>query len=184
MCTHKQFYKVKVTKDPVGYLDSPLKEPIITHLKKAAYYMSTQMGEHGLCLLLDGDWNDPINGPGRKGKGESGWNSMALCFAIELLNKIEFDPYLDQVRTNLMNAVNEHCWDGNWYVAGLDDDGVPYGSHKDEEGQKFLNTQTWAIISGIATGERLEKTIATIESLAVPFGYLILDPMFTKYNPV
>ena len=169
---------------PVGYLNSPLKEPVITHLKKAAYYMSTQLGEHGLCLLLDGDWNDPINGPGRKGKGESVWNSTALCFAIELLNKVEFDPHLDEVRTKLMNAVNEHCWDGNWYVAGLDDDGVPYGSCNDKAGQKFLNAQTWAIISGVATGERLEKVVETIESMAVPFGYLILDPLFEEYSPV
>lgn len=169
---------------PVGYLDSSLKEPVITHLKKAAYYMSMQMGEHGLCLLLDGDWNDPINGPGRNGKGESTWNSMALCFAIELLNRVEYDPYLDKVRNKLLEAINKHCWDGNWYIAGLDDDGISYGSHKDAAGQKFLNAQTWAIISGAATGERLKKTVETIESLAVPFGYLILDPLFEEWNPV
>lgn len=168
---------------PVGYMDSPEKEPVLTHLRKAAHYMSRQLGAHGLCLLLDGDWNDPINGPGRKGRGESMWNSAALCYAISLLNEVAYDAELDAVRKRLMDAVNTHCWDGAWYATGLDDDGQLYGA-KSTDGQKFLNAQTWAIISGIATGERLEKTIQTIESLRVPFGYLIMDPPFTAYNPI
>ena len=87
----KELYDYKV-----GYKDSPVKETIMEHLKKAAYYMLTQLGEHGLCLMLDGDWNDPVNGPGHLGKGESTWNSMALAYAIDRLNEVEYDATLDK----------------------------------------------------------------------------------------
>lgn len=168
----------------VRYFDSPVKESLITHLKKAAYYMSTQIGEHGLCLMLDGDWNDPVNGPGRLGKGESTWNSMALCYAIERLNKIEYDETLEKFRLRMLENINKYCWDGEWYVAGINDEGIPYGSRNDSEAKKFLNTQTWAVISGAATGERLKSVNKTIESMGNEFGYVLIDPPFSKYNPV
>lgn len=169
---------------PVGYIDSSIEEPVIVHLKKAAHYMSTQTGPHGLCLILDGDWNDPVNGPGHLGRGESTWNSMALCYAIRRLNEIDYDDTLEKFRVRLEEAINRHCWDGEWYIAGISDNGIPYGCHHDKEAQKFLNTQTWAIISGVAKGERLRKTAATIESMKVPFGYTLIDPPFSEYNPV
>ncbi|MBR0443641.1 MAG: hypothetical protein IIX15_04805 [Clostridia bacterium] len=168
----------------VGYKDSPLREPIITHLLKAARYMATQMGEHGLCLMLDGDWNDPVNGPGRGGKGESGWNSMAFTYALSRLLQVHPDAYLEDVRDRLKQSINEHLWDGEWYAAGINDDGVHYGVHTDEQAQKFLNTQTWAIISGVVTGERLQKVVETIETMKVPFGYRLIDPPFSKYDPI
>ena len=170
-------------KKPIGYIDSPVKEPLIVHLKKAAYYMLTQIGEHGLCLMLDGDWNDPVNGPGHLGKGESTWNSMALCYAIERLNEVDFDANLDNARKKMLDAINEHCWDGDRYVAGLDDNGNKYGCEADNEAKKFLNAQTWGIICGAATGDRLEKCVATVETMKNDFGYVLIDPPFSEYNP-
>ncbi len=168
----------------VEYSDSPVKESVLTHLQKAADYMFTQTGEHGLCLMLDGDWNDPVNGPGHLGKGESTWNSMALAYAVDRLNEACYSEALHIKNEKLKENINEYCWDGEWYLAGIDDEGIPYGSHNDEEGQRFLNAQTWAIISGVAKEERLEKTIRTIESLKNDYGYVLIDPAFSKYNAV
>ncbi|MGN0997981.1 MAG: GH36-type glycosyl hydrolase domain-containing protein [Faecousia sp.] len=170
---------------PVRYLDSPVQESVLTHLKKAAHYMFGQVGEHGLCLFLDGDWTDPVNGPGRLGKGESTWNSVALAHAVDKLNEVIFDPELDQKSRQIKEAVNRWCWDGNWYLAGFSDNGTPLGSHRDEECKIFLNSQTWAIISGVATGERLEKTCQSIERmLKADYGYLVLAPAFQSWNPI
>ena len=88
-------------------VDSDKKEDILTHLKKAALYMSTQVGEHGLCLMKDGVWTDPVNGPGRKGKGESTWNTLALIYAIKLLLKVENNEELDKIQKELTDAVNK-----------------------------------------------------------------------------
>lgn len=170
---------------PVRYLDSPVQESVLTHLKKAANYMFGQVGEHGLCLFLDGDWTDPVNGPGRLGKGESTWNSVALAHATDRLNDVFFDSELDCKSRRIKDAVNRWCWDGNWYLAGFSDDGTPLGSHRDTDCKIFLNSQTWAIISGVATGERLERTWRSIETmLKTDFGYLVLAPAFRSWNPV
>lgn len=167
-----------------GYVDSDKKESILTHLKKAALYMSTQVGEHGLCLMKDGDWTDPINGAGRKGKGESTWNTLALIYAIKMLLKVEYDEELDRIQKEITVAVNKYCWDEDRYIAGIDDDGIRFGAKNDEEASLFLNTQTWAIFAEVCKDERLEKVRKTIETLKTDFGYSLLDPPFTKWNPI
>lgn len=167
-----------------GYVDSDKQESILTHLKKAALYMSTQVGEHGLCLMKDGDWTDPINGAGRKGKGESTWNTLALVYAIKCLLEIEHDEKLDKIQKNLTDAVNKYCWDEDRYIAGINDDGIPFGAKNDEEASLFLNAQTWAVFAEVCKGDRLNKVRKTIETLKTDFGYLLLNPPFTKWNPI
>ena len=167
-----------------GYMDTDVKESILTHLKKAALFMAQQVGEHGLCLLLDGDWTDPLNGPGRLGKGESTWNTLALIYAIRLLCEVEYDAQLDAIRQKLTDVVNAHCWDTDRYVPGIDDFGVPFGQRTDKEASLFLNAQTWALFAGVCDKEREQIVRKTIEdNLKTDFGYLLLDPPFEGWNP-
>ena len=161
------------------YIDSDDCESVLEHLKKAAKYMYSMRGEHGLCLMLDGDWTDPINGAGRGGKGESVWNSMALIYAIHTLTAIFPDEELDAMADELKTAINDNCRDGGRYIAGFDDDAKPFGNSSD---RLFLNTQTWALISGIVPEEDIKSIKSSIESLRVPFGWLILDKPFLKWD--
>lgn len=174
----------------VAFKDSDDTASIYEHLVLAADYMAGVTGEHGICLMGDGDWNDPINGPGRLGRGESVWNTMALVYGIqtllpfcERLGDTESAERLRSAAVRLAEAVNTSCWDGAWYIAGFDDNGEPFGTARDEEGQLFLNTQTWAVMSGIAEGERLAKCLAAIDSLDTPFGPRLLVPPFSGWNP-
>ena len=173
---------IKIFEQMESYIDSDVKESILTHLKKAILYMASLKGQHGLCLMLDGDWTDPINGAGRYGKGESVWNSMALVYAIHQVTEIFPDSELEKIADDLKIAVNEHCWDGEWYIAGFDDESKPFGSSQDKEGRLFLNTQTWSLISGIVPEERVVAVKESIDKLKVPFGWLILDKPFDKWN--
>lgn len=177
-------------KRQVGFKDSEETASIYEHLLLAVDYMAGATGSHGLCLMGDGDWNDPINGPGRLGRGESAWSTMALVYAIrsilpfcESLEDREGALHLQHVAERLDKAVNKTCWDGAWYVAGFDDFGAPFGTAQDDEGKLFLNTQTWAIMSGIAREERLEQCLAAIDSLDTPFGPRLLEPAFKQWNP-
>ena len=60
---------------------------VLNHLLKAVEFMWKDRGMYGLSLLGDGDCTDPINGPGRKGKGVFGKN----------LKRIIFDPSFQSV---------------------------------------------------------------------------------------
>lgn len=170
--------------EKVGYIDSDEKESIWEHLKKAAYFMSSreEIGAHGLCLMRDGDWTDPMNGVGRLGRGESVWNSMFLVYCIKEMNKICYDEELAKRADMMSENINKYCWDGEWYLAAYDDFGRKVGTDEDEEGKIFLNTQTWAIISGVAEGERLEKVKKSLEKLKTSCGYRLSDPAFSKWN--
>lgn len=166
------------------YSDCDLKESILEHLRKAALYMDSMVGAHGLCLFLDGDWTDPINGAGRGGKGESVWNSMALICAIKQLTALFPDEELTAIAERHAKNINQYCWDGKWYIAGFDDEGVPFGRSTDEEARIFLNTQSWAFIADIVPEENRDILKESIETLKTPFGYLLLAPALTKWNPV
>lgn len=180
---------IEILDREVEYKDSDEKGTIYEHMLKAVYYLSEQTGEHGLCLMGDGDWTDPINGAGRLGKGESTWSTMGLKYAARQLipfarkkGDVSSIEKLESIAARLDDAINTHCWDGNWYVTGFDDFGVPFGKSSDEEGKIFLNSQTWAIMSETARGERLEKCKEAIEGLNSASGPLLLAPAFSDWN--
>lgn len=160
------------------------------HLLKAVDYMDKDRGAHGLCLMGDGDWNDPLNGAGRLGKGESTWTTMGFKYSLMQLLPIcqikQDTASIDKFETltpELDTIINEHCWDGNWYIAGFNDEGIPFGKAADEEGKILLNSQSWAIMSEVARDERLKKLLQTIASVDTPAGPLTISPAFTKWNP-
>ncbi|MCJ8336559.1 MAG: hypothetical protein MJH10_20400, partial [Epibacterium sp.] len=101
------------------------------HLLGALRFYDTELGDHGLVLMRDGDWTDPINGPGRFGKGESGWASMALAYACEqvavladLKNDSTAATECRERAERHRQACDDHLWGGDHYAYGFDDDGL------------------------------------------------------------
>ncbi len=168
----------------VPLADTGREADVLEHLKAAADYMLKETGSHGLCLLKDGDWTDPINGAGRFGRGESVWNSMALVYAIRELTAVCPDERLSRAADGMAEKIERFAWDGAWYVAGFDDEGKPFGSRSDPEPRIFLITQAWAFIAGIVPEERKAALADRIEGLRTPFGYLLLSPAFPGWDPV
>lgn len=171
----------------VPYLDEG-EDTILGHLLKGVRHLSEDLGDHGLVLAHEGDWNDSLNWMGRDGKGESVWTSMALYYSChvvaELAREVLTDPSLEaEMNTRaekIASAIQEHGWDGDWYLAGWSDAGNPVGSAKNKEGRVFLNSQTWAILTGLATGERKAKCLKAIdEILESQHGSLTLTPHYT-----
>lgn len=161
---------------------------VFEHLTRAVAALAADRGRHGLCRMHDGDWTDPINGPGRKGEGESVWLSQGLLHVakeLRALRRVEALPELtrslDALIDELDDAINR-AWDGEWYAYGYDDDGVPYGVSTDEQGSIFLNAQTWALISGCARDERRRKVNAAIDRIDSDCGPRISWPPFTRWN--
>lgn len=72
----------------IPFRDSDEQASIFEHLMRAAQHLANNRGQHGLCLFGDGDWTDPINGPSRKGAGESTWTTCALGVAVQMLQEV------------------------------------------------------------------------------------------------
>lgn len=119
-------------------------------------------GEHGLVKIHGGDWNDSLTHVGKEGKGESIWLTMFLAKAILLLEELknflkQSDAKYGSMYNSLKDALNEHAWDGEWYIRAFNDKGEKIGSNENKEGKIFLNPQAWSIISGVADERKIES---------------------------
>ncbi|MBC2602791.1 GH36-type glycosyl hydrolase domain-containing protein [Puniceicoccus vermicola] len=175
--------------ESLGFHDSNEKATVLDNLIRAVDRLAIDRGSHGLCLFGDGDWTDPINGPGRKGLGESTWTTCALGVAVQMLTEVLGElGHLEQVKRfqeldqTLRQVIDQHCWNGSWLITGYDDDGVSLGTPGDTEGKIFLNSQTWAIMAGYIREERMPSVLKAIQSMETEAGALLLAPAFTDWN--
>ncbi len=164
---------------------------VLEHLTRAIDYPLSQLTPRHLPKFGPGDWNDTLDYVGREGIGESMWVAEFLCFILrestDLLTKIGHTEKADQYRKEydqIADALNTLCWDGEWYIRGTRDDGKVIGSHTNEEGRIFLESTTWAVISGIAPEDRANQTMDSVyKHLNTARGPKILHPAYTKVDP-
>jgi len=143
----------------------------------------------GLPLILKGDWNDGLNAVGAGGRGESMWMASFLYFLLREWARLPFvDPEtrkrFEDEAEKLRQAANQYGWDGGWYWRATTDDGQMIGSASNQEGQIFLNAQTWAALSGLAAPERAEQAMRAARArLYQPYGPLLFSPAYTTPDP-
>lgn len=160
------------------------------HLRQAFVYVRDHCGAHDLPLIGEGDWDDPLGGPGAGGKGESTWIAQAVGYAIrgylpvaEAAGDTETADLMRQLRDRFTAAVNTRCWNGDWYVRGFDDHGVSFGDRHCEEGRGFLNAQSWAILGDMADPARTARIGALLDTVyASPQGPVTIDRPFTRLD--
>jgi len=81
----------------------------------------------------------------------------------------------------LDERLEKTAWDGEWYLRAIRADGFKFGSSENEEGKIFLNSQSWALISGHASKERAETAMQSVNKyLATEYGLQVCDPPFEK----
>lgn len=82
-------------------------------------------------------------------------------------------------REALVAAINEHGWDGGWYLRATLDDGQPLGSHTCRVAKIFLNAQTWAVLCDVAPPDRAAACMQAVRThLVRDVGALLLAPAF------
>ena len=162
---------IKILEEEAEFNDGSIAS-IYEHIKRAVEYLWEDRGPHGLCLIHSGDWNDCLNLVGPKGKGESVWLSMSFYRGNQQLRelaKLKGDNQTAQAakkRAEKMYAIlNNHGWDGKYYLRAYTDDGGTLGSHKNKQGTFFLNTQTWAVLAGVADKERSQQIMKKADEL-------------------
>lgn len=166
-------------------------DTVLGHMRKAIEFNLERSGKHGLPCGLAADWNDCLK---FGHDGESVFVAMQLRLALreyieicELLNnepeKLWAQPLLKQLDEN----IQKYAWDGEWFLRGYRFDGMKFGSQESPEGQIFLNSQTWAILSGAAREDQAPGIMEKVgERLATDYGLKLCDPPYTSsdYNIV
>ncbi len=108
-----------------------------------------------------------MNLVGAEGRGESVWLAWFLCstfqaFAgvMEIAGTAPELPALWRQRTAaLAAALDEHGWDGDWYLRGFFDNGEPLGSRLNSEARIDSVAQSWAVMSGMASPDRARRAM-------------------------
>ena len=164
---------------------------VFDHILAQLNFTFHDVSTHGLPRIGEADWNDALDMAGGNQVGESVWLAMALVRSLKLA--AELADLLDQndiVKELLERAeymskrINDCAWDGQWYIRGFTDEGKVFGSSKNDEGKIFLNTQSWAILSGVATEERLPIILDSIDKhLDTKHGMALFRPAYTVFDP-
>ncbi|MEN6415168.1 MAG: glycosyl transferase family 36 [Armatimonadota bacterium] len=173
---------------------------ILEHVTRACDYVLSQLTENHLPKFGPGDWNDTLDYVGRKGIGESVWVAHFLCYILretaEMLDYVGAQtccPSADYITETarkyrreyglVRDAINRRCWDGEWYIRGIRDDGDVIGSAKNPEGKIFMNAQSWAVISGVADQVRGPLSMDSANKLCITSrGPKILSPSYTQLD--
>lgn len=173
--------------EQVPYADSGEAASVLEHINGAMYWLKGDRDERGLNYINQGDWCDPMNMVGYKGKGVSGWLTIATAYAFQVWAGIceaggrkdagrEFRAAAEETNA----VVNAYLWDGDWYARGITDDNVVFGVKKDKEGRIFINPQGWSLLSGAADEEKKRKLMKSVaEQLETPYGVEKLAPSYT-----
>ena len=160
-------------------------DAVFGHMKKAIEFSVNRSGKHGLPCGLAADWNDCL----RFGQdGESVFVAMQLRLALsvyievaESLNEKSEKNWAEKLLVKLDENIQKHAWDGEWFLRGYRADGMKFGSHESDEGQIYLNSQTWAVISGAASDDQADSAMKKVqERLVTEYGIMLCDPPYTN----
>jgi len=158
---------------------------VFGHLRRALEFNLERTGAHGLPCGLHADWNDCL----KLGYyGESLFVSFQVRLGLtiyaeiaERLGRPEEAAWALAQRETLEANIQKCAWDGDWFIWAIGDDGTVYGTKESPEGQVYLNTQIWSVISGSATPEQAERCMQTVkEHLATPYGLMLCAPAFVN----
>ena len=179
---------------------------LFEHLRISFNHVVENLGPHMLPLIGRADWNDCLNlncfswDPNEsfqttenKTEGSQAESLMiAGLFVVcgrdyvelcQQLGRMDEAARAQKFIDNMVQAVKEHGWDGEWYLRAYDYFGRKVGSKENEEGQIFIESQGWCTMAGIGLEEGMvEKALNSVkERLDCEHGIVLNHPAFTKY---
>jgi cellobiose phosphorylase len=193
--------------EPVPFDNEPGSEvSLMEHLRISFDHVVNNLGPHMLPLIGRADWNDCLNlncfswDPNEsfqttenKTEGSKAESLMiAGLFVVCGRDYVELCRHLGHTEEaaraeglvdNMVEAVKKHGWDGDWYLRAYDYFGRKVGSHENEEGQIFIESQGWCTMAGIGLEEGMvQKALDSVkERLDCEHGIVLNNPAFTKY---
>jgi len=185
--------------------DESKAKSLFEHLKRSFYHVVNNLGPHNLPLIGRADWNDCLNlncfsedpddsfqtTENKEGKvAESVLIAgMFVCYGREFEEICKKTGKEEEAReaykhiNNMINIINKHGWDGQWFLRAYDDNGDKVGSIENEEGQIFIESQGFCIMAGIGLRDgRAKQTLDSVkERLSSKYGIVLQNPAYSKY---
>ena len=156
---------------------------VYEHLRRAIQFSLDRLGPHGMPAGLYADWNDCL----RLGKaGESAFVAMQFYYALviqlrfaQLKQDQEAVAFLEQKRKETFESFRRLCWDEDRFIRGFKEDGEVIGRRTDPEANMWLNPQSWAVISTLATDEEADTALESVHRLLnTEYGVMLMTPPY------
>ena len=173
----------------VGFVDTVVRYAdggegtVYDHMKRILDFSAKQVGAHGICKGLRADWNDCLNLGGGESAMVSFLHYWAICNFVELAKKLGRNGDAEDYETMaaaVKKISRQELWDGQWFIRGITAKGRKIGTQTDTEGRVHMESNTWAVLSGVADPEQGKLAMDAVdEYLYTPYGLMLNAPCFT-----
>ena len=178
---------------------------MMDHLFASFNHVVENKGPHGLPLIGRADWNDCLNlnchstQPGQSFQtygtadgrvAESVMIAGLFIYAADMMEELlqktgdaKGRKYVKDEAAKVLSAVDEHGWDGEWFLRAYDAYGSKVGSSECEEGKIFIESQGLCVMAGIGVDDgRAQKAMQSVEDyLETEHGVVLQQPAYSKY---
>lgn len=173
----------------VGFVDTVVRYAdggegtVYDHMKRILDFSAKQVGAHGICKGLRADWNDCLNLGGGESAMVSFLHYWAICNFVELAKKLGRNgdaEYYETMAAVVKKISRQELWDGQWFIRGITAKGRKIGTQADTEGRVHMESNTWAVLSGVADPEQGKLAMDAVDKyLYTPYGLMLNAPCFT-----
>lgn len=159
---------------------------VYEHMMRILDFSAQEVGANGICKGLRADWNDCLNLGGGESAMVSFLHHWALVQFVELsqhMGRAQDAQRYGAMAKRVKDTCEDVLWDGQWYIRGITADGRKIGTQIDEEGRVHLESNAWAVLSGVASQERGRKAMQAVDQyLYTPYGLMLNAPPYTKVD--
>ena len=167
----------------VTYADGG-EETVYEHLKRILEFSARQVGANGICKGLRADWNDCLNLGGGESAMVSFLHHWALLNFAALARRLGRDGdagHYEAMAAHVKEVCQKVLWDGKWFIRGITADNRRIGTQADTQGRVHMESNTWAVLSGVADREQGLLAMDSVdEYLYTPYGLMLNAPCFTR----
>jgi cellobiose phosphorylase len=186
--------------------DDSKAQPLLDHLGRSFQHVLNNLGPHGLPLIGRADWNDCLNlncfstNPDESfqtTENQSGGVAESAMIAgmfvlygkdyagllARLGNEKEAGQVISEVN-KMITAIEDHVWDGEWFLRAYDFFGKKIGSSENTEGKIFIESNGFCTMAGIGEAEGWPKTAldSVKKYLDCEYGIVLNNPAYTEYD--
>lgn len=185
--------------------DESKAKSLFEHLKRSFYHVVNNLGPHKLPLIGRADWNDCLNlncfskNPDESfqtTENKSGGVAESVMIAglfvlyggefVKLCDELKKESEATEARkhvADMIEAIEKHGWDGEWFLRAYDYFGEKIGSKENEEGKIFIESQGFCTMAGVGLEDgKAELALNSVKKyLDCEYGIVLNNPAFTKY---